>query len=267
MVFGGPDNARIEERELKRWRASTDERGRVEFRLRHERSGQLRIKFEAPDRWGGVVQGFGLIWVCGRDFDGRLYRFNNLELITDKRTYRPGETAHVMINTRHANAYVIFSDEVDNNHLLTWRLLHLPRRHTVVDIPIRGEHRPNFFIEATTVAGTRVHQQARRICVPPAEGIVKVSVSADRAEYRPGQRATVTVTARTLDGEPAQVQVTLSAFDQSVLYIQGEFTPPIAKFFHGRVRRHHPQMTTNLIEQFSAWGYVHRPFEQLGIRG
>ena len=93
VVFGGPDNARIEETELKRWKASTDERGMLEFRLRHEKSGQLKIKFAAPDKWGGTVEGYGLVWVCGRDFDGRLYRFNNLEMITDKRTYQPGETA------------------------------------------------------------------------------------------------------------------------------------------------------------------------------
>ena len=263
VVFGGPDNAHIEEKELKRWKASTDERGLLEFRLRHEKSGQLKIKFTAPDAWGGTVDGYGLIWVCGRDFDGRLFRFNNLELITDKREYQPGDVAHVMINTRHAGSYVLFSDDVDNNHLLSWRLLRLPRSHTVVDIPITREHQPNFFIEATTVADMRVHQQASRICVPPEKGILKVAVRADKAEYKPGETATVALTAKTLDGRPAQAQVTLSAFDKSVLYIQPEYTPPIAKFFHGNVRRHYVRMITNLVDQFSAWGYVRRPFSAL----
>jgi uncharacterized protein YfaS (alpha-2-macroglobulin family) len=263
VVYGGPENARIEQTELKRWKASTDERGLLNFRLRHEKSGQLRIKFVAPDQWGGVVEGYGLVWVCGRDFDGRLYRFNNLELITDKRTYRPGETAHVMINTQHAGSYVLFSDDVDSNHMISWKLLHLPKRHMVVNIPIKETSRPNFFIEATTVAATRVHQQSRRICVPPAEGIIKVAVKSDKAEYRPGEKATVQVTARMPDGKPARAQVALSAFDKSVLYIQGEYTPPIAKFFHGNLRHHRMAMSTNLLEQFSAWGYIHRPFQQL----
>ncbi|HUT00860.1 MAG TPA: MG2 domain-containing protein, partial [Phycisphaerae bacterium] len=263
VVFGGPDNARIEETELKRWKAATDERGMLEFRLRHEKSGQLKIKFAAPDAWGGVVEGYGLVWVCGRDFDGKLYRFNNLEILTDKRTYQPGETAHVMINTKHAGSYVLFSDDVDNNHLMSWRMLHLPKKHTVVDIPINRHSQPNFFIEATTVADTRVHSQSRRICVPPENGVIKVSVASDKAEYKPGEKATVKVTARTLEGKPAQAQVTLSAFDKSVLYIQGEYTPKIAKFFHGNLRYHSVRVSTNLTEQFSAWGYVHRPFQQL----
>ena len=263
VVFGGPDNARIEETELKRWTAATDERGMLDFRLRHEKSGQLKIKFEAPDAWGGVVEGFGLVWVCGRDFDGKLYRFNNLELITDKRSYRPGEVAHVMINTAHANSYVLYSADVDSNHLLSWKLLHLPNKHTVVDIPVTRAHQPDFYIEALTVAGTRVHQQTRRLCVPPEQGIIKVAVAADKPQYKPGEKATVKVTATTLDGKPAQAQVCLSAFDKSVLYIQTEMTPPIAKFFHGHLRHHYATMMTNLVEQFSAWGYIHRPFQEL----
>jgi len=263
VVFGGPDNARIEETELKRWKTATDDSGTLEFKLRHEKSGQLKIKFAAPDKWGGVVEGYGIVWVCGRDFNGKLYRFNNLEMITDKRTYRPGETAHVMINTAHANSYVLFSDKVDSGHLLAWKLLHLPEKHTVVDIPVGKTSQPNFIVEATTVADTRVHQQTMNILVPPKKGIVKVTVKADKPEYRPGEQVTVHLSATTLDGEPALAQFAISAFDKSVLYIQPEYAQPIARFYHGHLRRHSQQMTTNLLEQFSAWGYLHRPFQQI----
>jgi hypothetical protein len=263
IVFGGPDNARIEETELDRWQAATDERGMLTFRLRHEKSDQLKIEFEAPDTWGGVVEGYELVWVCGRDFDGRLYRFNDLELIADRRTYRPGQTCQLMINTRRPASHVLFADRVDNGALLSYRLLRLEGGHTVVDVPIREGHEPNFYVEATTVSDLRVHEQVKRLCVPPEDKVVAVSVATDKAEYRPGEEATVTVSARTPAGEPADVQVVLSAFDKSVLYIQPEYAPPIAKFFHGRLRHHRPHMVTNLLERFGAWGYVRRPFEHL----
>jgi len=263
IVFGGPDNARIEEKELHRWRAATDESGLLEVRMRYERSGQLKFKFEAPDQWGGTVEGYGLVWVCGRDFDGNLYRFNNLELITDKRTYKPGEVAHVMVNARHSNACVLFSDDVDNGRLLSWRLLRLPNRSIVVDVPITAQHRPNFFIEATTVSEARVHEQYCQVNVPPEEAVIKLTVQTDKPEYRPGEKAQVQLTALTLDGKPAHAQITLSVFDRSVLYIQPEITPPITKFFHGHLRHHATRMSTNLTEQFSTWGYVTRPFQHL----
>jgi alpha-2-macroglobulin len=263
VVFGGPDNAHLERSEIDRWKAKTDSRGILTFRVREERSGQLEIRFEAPDAWGGRVEGYGLVWVCGPDFDGRFHRFNDLELITDKRTYEPGDVCHMMINTKQANSYVLFSDNVDNGHLLSWRLLHLPGRHIVVDVPVTKDRRPNFFVEAATVSGARLHQQVKRICVPPEEGIVAIDVKTDRGEYEPGAKAQVTVSARDGEGKPVSAQLCLSAFDRSVLAIQSEYTPDIRKFFHGHVRSHYLTSTTNLTERFSAAGYVHRPFEHL----
>ncbi|MHC4480139.1 MAG: alpha-2-macroglobulin family protein, partial [Planctomycetota bacterium] len=263
VVFGGPDNAHIEETELERIQVATDERGLYTLRMRHERSDQLKFKFAAPDQWGGSVEGYGLVWVCGRDFDGRLYRFNDLELLTDKRSYRPGETCHLMINVRRPRSYVLFADKVDAGSLLSYRLLRLSGGHTIVDVPIEEGDAPNFFVEAVTVSDLRIHQQVKRICVPPEERVVQVDVAPDKVEYRPGEEATVRVSARMPDGEPAQVQVVLSTFDKSVLYVQEEYTPPIAKFFHGRLRYHHPSMSTNLLEQFAAWGDLRRPFEYL----
>ncbi|MBN1900598.1 hypothetical protein JW926_04645 [Candidatus Sumerlaeota bacterium] len=264
VVFGGPNNAHIEEKEIKRWKAETDENGMLEFPLRYERSGQLKIRFEAPDKWKGVVEGYGMVWVCGEDFDGELYRFNNLEMITDKREYKPGETAHVMINTAHSNSYVLFSDDVDNNRLLSWKTLHIPKRSMVLDIPITNDHKPNFFLEATTVSGGRAHQQTTQVCVPPEEGIMEMGVKYDKEEYKPGEEAEVFVTAKNPDGTPVKAQIVLSAFDKSVLYIQSEYAPPIAKFFHGNMRHHAIFMNTNLLNQFSSWGYVRRPFQDLG---
>ncbi len=263
VVFGGPDNATISEKQVDTWKIKTDERGLAEFRLRHEKSGQLKFKFEAPDTWGGMVEGYSVVWVAGRDFEGKLYRFNDLEIITDKRTYQPGDTAHVMINTKKSESYVLFADEVDANRMISYKLLHLPQRHTVVDIPITKHHKPNFFIEATTVADVRTHQQHMQICVPPEDAVAKVTVTTDKEEYEPGEEATVTVTAVNPDGTPARAQVVLSAFDRSVLYIAPETTPEIAKFFHGNLRHHYPAQHTNLVEQLSSTGYVTRPFQQL----
>ncbi|MDH3583063.1 MAG: MG2 domain-containing protein, partial [Phycisphaerae bacterium] len=263
VVFGGPNNAQLRETELQRFKVSMNELGEHSFRLRHEKSGHLKIRFEAPDQWGGSVEGYGTIWVVGRDFDGRLYRFNNLEMVTDKRTYQPGETAHVMINTQHANSYVLFSSDLDNNHMLKWKMLHLPNKSTVIDIPIYKKHAPNFFIEATTVANTRVHAQSRRLVVPPVKGVMDVTVATNKAEYLPGEEATVKITARDIDGKPAHGQFTLSAFDKSVLYIQSETAPTMAKFFHGNLRRHQVVATNNLVEQYGAWGAVSRPFQSI----
>ncbi len=265
--FGGragsmPDDETIATTRLDQMTVETDANGRAEVRFRPEKSGQLQLGFEAPDAWGGTVRGHGLVWVCGEDFEGKLQRFDDLELITDKRTYRPGETAHVMVNAKKADSWVIFADRVDDGTILSWRMVHLPVRSAVVDVPILDGSVPNFFVEATTVANAHVHDQVVQLCVPPEDGMLNVEVVADKATYRPGEKATVRVRATRPDGTPAKAQVTLAAFDRSVLYIQPEVTPELATFFHGRLRAHTAVTETNLLEQLSSWGGVLRPYEQ-----
>lgn len=263
IIFGGTDNARIEEQEIERRKIETDDNGSASIRMRPEKSGQIKFKFETPDSWGGVVEGYALVWVCGKDFDGQKFQFNELEIITDKRTYQPGETAHLMINTMRPNSYILFSDEVDNNHLLSWRLIHVPQKHIIIDVPIKETHRPNFFVEATVVSDALVSQQAAGICVPPEKSVLDIIVKADKEEYLPGEKATIHVSAKTPDGKPARAQFALSVFDKSVTYIQSEFAAPIAKFFYGQTRHHFPSMITNLTERFQAFSRMVHPWQIL----
>ena len=261
MTFGA--GAGAEGTEIKRWSASTDAGGSLVFPLGYDRSGRLVVSFETPDPWGALVRGRGALWFCGRDFDGRLYRFNDLEFITDKRVYKPGDTARVMVSSRRADAHVLFSDDVDRGFLLSWKVLSLPRKSLIVNVPIRDGHTPNFFIEGTMVADGRMHKGSAQICVPPARGVMQVSLKTDKPRYKPGERARVTLTAKTPDGAPVAGQFALTVFDEALLQIQRSFGVPIAQFFHGRLRRYLSWSSTNLQDRFAVFGLLTRPYQAL----
>ena len=190
--------------------------------------------------------------MAGGDFDGRIYRFANVEILTDKRTYAPGEVAHLMLNCARAGASVLFSHHLDGGTLTNYQLLALPQKSRVVDVPVEKGDVPNFFVEATVVFDGQVHQDAREICVPPTEGMVNLKVTADKPEYRPGEKGRITVRATTPDGKPLRTQVALTAFDKSVLYIQSEFTPDIRAHYWGRKRQYSPQMGSSQAKYFQS---------------
>ena len=267
VVYTGENNAKITETPFKSFPAETDEDGLLEVPLATERSGQFKIAFETTDSWGNTVVGATVFWVAGAKFDGKLYRFSDLELITDKRTYKPGEVAHLMVNANRAGQYVLFSDDVENGALLSYRFLHLPNKSLVIDVPIREGHVPNFFLEATCVSLGRVHQQVQQLCVPPTRGMVDLDVSYGRGEYRPGQSGTITVRAKTPDGKPVRTQVVLTAFDKSILYIQPEIAPDIRRFFWGQKRQHHLRMTSTLQAHMYASGGSPDPSHTIGHHG
>jgi len=259
ILYTGENNSTVTEKPILRFSDATDERGELEISLRFDTAGQYRLEYATRDAWGGEVKGALALWVVGDDFDGAVYRFSDLEILTDKRTYRPGETAHLMLNTARAGAYVLFSADVENGVLLSHRLLHLEGKSRVVDVPVKRGGVPNFFVEALTVFDGKVHAETREICVPPVGGVMKVSVRPDRAEYRPGEKGTLLVKLTDREGRPVKGEVCLAVFDKSVLYIQPEVTPDIRKFFYGRKRYHRSWRRDNLGRRFYPRGDVRPP--------
>ncbi|MBL4700976.1 MAG: hypothetical protein JKX85_06945, partial [Phycisphaeraceae bacterium] len=259
VQWTGPHNQTINEVQLDRQVISTDNQGRATVQYRYENSGQLKFQFITPDSWGQQVEGFALVWVAGTNFTGKLHRFNDLELITDKRTYQPGQTAHVMINTKQANSYVLLATDASQGLLRKWQLVHVPGKSVIIDLPVEGKHRPNFFIEAVTVSNAHMHQQMAQICVPPTKSILNITVQTDKPTYQPGETATVNITAVDHKGKPAIAQIALSAFDQSLLYISKQTSGSMASFYHGQLNRHRLNSQTNLLRQFAYHGNLNEP--------
>src|SRR5262249_62096497 len=91
---------------------------------------------------------------------------------------------------------------------------------------------PNFFVEAVTVHGGKVHSELREVVVPPEKRIVNVEVVPSATEYRPGQKATIKVKLTDLAGKPFVGSTVLTVYDRSVEYISGgSNVPGIRGFF------------------------------------
>jgi hypothetical protein len=236
------------------WDAATDADGRLSFKYPIASEGQYRICYVTHDDWQQEVQANTVFWVYGPKFDGRVYRFNDLEIIADKRSYQPGDVAHLLVNTAEDNDRILFSDDVSGSILKTYRFIDLPQRSTVVDVPITDAQMPNFFVEATLVRNGQVRQESRELYVPPSKNLLSLMVETDKATYKPGETGKVHVKLTDADGKPVSGDVTLTAFDESVTYIQDEFGPAPKVFYYGQRRVHQPFVDASLDRTYQPSG-------------
>jgi uncharacterized protein YfaS (alpha-2-macroglobulin family) len=265
--YEGPNQSVEKEQVVKSWDAETDAEGRLSFKYPIPDEGQYRITYLTHDSWNQEVQANTIFWVDGPKFDGRLYRFNDLEIIADKRTYQPGDVAHLLVNTAQNNDRILFSDDVSNDILRTYRFIDLPQRSTVIDVPITDAQMPNFFVEATLVRDGHVHQESRELFVPPSKNLLNLTVETDKPIYKPGESGKVRVKLTDLDGKPVAGHVTLTAFDESITYIQDEFGPAPKVFFYGQLRIHNPFVDASLDRTYNANGVLDAPQDMLYLGG
>lgn len=238
--------------------ATTDEQGLARVTFEPKATGQYRVSFVAKDAWGGEVRQSALVWVVGPQWHGRNYRFNGLELLMDKRTYKQGDVARLLVNSDQPGASVLLATRVDQGVLLDYKIVQLRGKSMVVEIPITEARVPNFFVEATTVAKGTLFEELREVYVPPEDVELKIEVTADKTQYGPGDDVTLDVKTSSSDGTPVAADVALSVFDSAVLYIQPETTPDPRKLFWAS-KRHHTIQSQSSLKRPMHWSDQLRP--------
>ena len=234
----------------------------VRMTWRAPRTGLYKFTFVGRDDKQREVRSSALAWVAGPGFHGREYRFRGLELYTDQRTYKVGDTARLLINANRENAHVLLSVRAENGYLLSPRVIQLSGKSTVIDVPIEAGDVPNFFIEALTVSDGELISEVREVFVPPTGTELGISIEGGKSEYRPGEEVELTVRTTGPDGKPLAADVALSVFDQAVLYIQSQLTPAARAHFWAVRRSHSVGGNNNLGLKFAVGERLVHPDRQ-----
>jgi uncharacterized protein YfaS (alpha-2-macroglobulin family) len=103
-----------------------------------------------------------------------------------------------------------------------------------VEVPIRAEYIPNFFVNAALVRDGKLFEGSKSISVPAVEQQLKVDVSPSKAEFKPGEPAAYTITARDSADKPVSAELSLGVVDEAIYSVRPEATPDIFKFFYGK---------------------------------
>jgi len=238
------------EKAVETWKMDTNEEGQAQQQMKAAAAGQYRLSYKLTDSKNNTIEGGYLFVVHGKGFDTKQYRFNDLELVTDKREYAPGDKIKLMINTNQEEGTVLLFVRPAGVYLAP-KVIRLQGKSTVEEIDVVQKDMPNFYIEAVTVHAGRLFTEVKEIVVPPEKRILNVEVLPSQKEYKPGEKATIQVKLTDRDGKPFIGSTTMSVYDRSVEYIAGGTNvPEIKEYFWKWRRHHHPQTEASLNRWF-----------------
>jgi len=212
------------------------------------RSGQYRVSAKLKDEAGHEIEGISFVTVRGEGFDkGKDFRFDDLELITQKDEYAPGEEVEITLNTNRPGSTVALFLRTQNGVYPDPIWIKLEGKSTTHRFTLSEADQPNVFLDAYTVSSARVHQITRQIIVPPTKRIATVELTPESETYLPAQGSKVKVKVKDQDGKPFVGKVVLTAYDKALEYISGGSNQQdIRPFFWGWKRSHYPQVEDSL---------------------
>jgi hypothetical protein len=259
-----PDGSRIREAELKavvyrvvwntvlkldsghyRYQSERDEK-QVAQRVCQVRDGMGSLSY-APDAVGEYLvrvsdeQGgasAGLEFYCGGEGDvpWSMEKPDRLELVADKESYSPGDTARVLIKSPFTGMALV---TVEGDHIHSAQVLRLDKNTQEVSIPIEPSFGPNVYCAVSVIR--KVAPEARW-STHRAHGVLritldqkprKLSVGIDCPdEVRPGRTLRVRLDVKNYVGAGTRSEVTLAAVDEGICQLTRFETPDPWAFFY-----------------------------------
>lgn len=196
--------------------------------------GSYRVRVSAPTPEGRTVEAYAHLWVSGRaDGDFSPDPRRSVQIIPDKKTYRPGETARLLITTGRPNTPVLVS--IEGRDLRQHRLLRSKDATLEFEAPVAERDQPGFFVTASFVRAGSLYTSSKYIRVPADGHKLNLSVTTDKPQYLPGETATYNFAVTDAAGKPVpRAELSLGVVDEAIYAIRRDTAPEILGFFFGR---------------------------------
>lgn len=200
-----------------------DEEGNGSLSLSAPEGGQYRLSVALTDPKGRMVEGGSLLSVHGKTDNNKekSFRFNQLELITEKVEYVPGEKVRLMVNTDKKDSTVLLFVRTDKGVSPKPVILQLNGQTGFYEFEVEVADMPNIFVEGLVVSDGKPFSVQKEIVVPPANRMLDIAVQPKKDQYRPGEKAQATITITDSNGKPVSGQVVVAIYDRSLEYIVG----------------------------------------------
>jgi uncharacterized protein YfaS (alpha-2-macroglobulin family) len=211
-------------------------------------AGSFTITASATSE-GRTVKTDTYLWVPGtgeQDVDGGN---QYVELIADRRTYQPGETARLVVRGDPVAGPVFVTKEGQH---VSWHRVLRPAGGDTIDVPIDEGDVGDVYVSLAYLREGRLYRAERRLGVPATSRTLQLSVTADQAVAKPRDPGTFTIKVSDQAGAPVRAQVSLAVIDEAVFGVKADDTPDPVRFFY---RREYTRVSTTFSRDYYFTGY------------
>jgi uncharacterized protein YfaS (alpha-2-macroglobulin family) len=209
--------------------------------------GSYRLRVTARTPEGRDVESHTYLWVSGSGSFWDIGSNRTAPIVTDKKSYRAGDTAHLMVVTGQPHTPVYVS--VEGRDLRQYKLLRSADATATFEVPVTANDEPGITVAACFIRNGEFYSSDKWIKVPPVDHQLNVKVSTDKPQYLPGQTADYEIEVTDGNGKPApRAEFSLGVVDEAIYGVRKDTTQDIVNFFFAR--QWNRVVTGNSLEYF-----------------
>lgn len=223
----------------------TDSSGMATLRWTPEKGGQYQIVARAADGQENLISSATFLWVSdsSNGFVAWPRENNNrIELVADKRTYEPGDTAKILVpNPFTGTVQALIT--LEQAGVVEAQVITLAGSSRTIDVPITVDHIPNVFVGVVLVKGVdessptpAIRMGYVQLDVDTAAKELAIDVETSLLAAEPGDTVTYTLSISDEAGNPVpDVEVSVGLVDKALNALATSMIEPLVNIFY-RVR-------------------------------
>lgn len=225
----GPEKVIEKTSEVATQDVTTDRLGNASASFVLPKEGEYRLVAESRDNLENTIQSRYSIWVSGWG-EGENFHPGEIRLIADKKTYKIGDAARLLICSSVPNTYALLT--IEGRRLFDARLIFIEGYSKTILLPVEERFFPNVSVHILMVKDKQLLEGQADILIPPLDKFLKVSIKSDKAKYQPGETALYQILVTDRQGEPVEAEISLGLVDESIYALQEDTTADMGQFFY-----------------------------------
>ena len=209
--------------------------------------GSYRARATATSE-GRAVSDTSYLWVPGRSDEEREDE-RILELVADKKTYTPGDTATLLVQGANVDASVLVTKESQN---VSFHQVVRASGNGAITLPITESDIGDTYVSIAFLKDDRLYRAERRLAVPASRRQLAVTATADKLVIRPGEPGVFTLHVADANGVAVKAQLSVGLVDEALYGVRPDSTPDALRFFY---RREFNMVETSFSRDYPFVGY------------
>ncbi len=215
-----------------------------------QKSGYYIVEVQGTDSRGQLAKSAIFFYVSGADYVAwERSDDDRIELVSDKRRYKIGDNATIMIQSPFEKCRALVT--IERESIFESRVIELTGTAPTIQVPIKENYLPNVFVSVALLQGRSGNQTFSKegedlgkpqfkigytnLTVDPGTRHLSLKVKSDRSDYRPGENVRISVDVNSAGGRGAESEITLAVVDVGVLSLIGYNLPdPFGDFYGPR---------------------------------
>ncbi len=219
--------------------ARTDAQGRASINFTPPSGGSYRITAEGRDAAGRNIKASAFTWAYGGDVFWGLDDTNRIDLIADKDSYKPGDTAQVLVAAPYSGMTALMT--LERGGVIEHRQFTIQGTSELLSVPITADYAPNVYVSVVLIkpAGGDLPVPDMRVglvnlAVSTEQQALNISISPDKEQVGPRDQVTYAIKATDYTGKGVRTELSLALVDEAIFSLADDPNPTLTQAFYTR---------------------------------